>query len=326
MRISQEKNCSDSWTPRTRRRPNAEAICHYRPPQGRKQFYIPQDPSLEQRLGVVRLPLVKQHTYLGIRVSYQNYEALTLSHRLQHSWSAFHRLLPALRSKSLSLRQRLQIWQACPYASLAYGLDCLCLGMPELTKLRKHAVRQLRTLCKSPVFIARESTTQFLERLGKSDPALQILNRCISRVKLRQAGPVSELWPTATHRWWNHLRLHAEALLAQAPQLWTQTPDGSAQPAGQSIHLTPLPYPVKPVSCPDCGQYFSTLTHVRRHRSQKHRNLHSLKAAERIKLYASCFGWATPVQALLVAIQQLALVPAALCSRSVPSPACIPSA
>ena len=56
---------------------------------------------------VARLPIVLHHTYLGVKISYQQFEMYTLKHRLQQSWSAFRRLQPALRSSSLTLRQRL---------------------------------------------------------------------------------------------------------------------------------------------------------------------------------------------------------------------------
>ena len=76
-------------------------------PKRGRLFRVPQLPG--DTVPQVLLPIVKQHTYLGIRISYQRYEKATLGLRLQQSWSAFHRLLPIVRSRSLSSRQRLQV-------------------------------------------------------------------------------------------------------------------------------------------------------------------------------------------------------------------------
>ena len=102
-------------------------------PRKGKQFYIPQDPEIEQRFGVVRLPLVKQHTYLGIRISYQSYETLTLSHRLQQSWSAFHRLLPAAALKKPASTSELAHLAGMPICQ-----PCLWHGLPVFGPARAY--------------------------------------------------------------------------------------------------------------------------------------------------------------------------------------------
>ena len=71
--------------------------------------------SLQGRTHYVFLPIVAQHTYLGAKLSYNSPEALTLKERMRLSWAAFNRLLPALRSSSLTVQQRLQIWKVCVF-------------------------------------------------------------------------------------------------------------------------------------------------------------------------------------------------------------------
>ena len=82
-----------------------------------KVIHIPLNNS------TLQLPLVEVHTYLGVRISYRVPEAATLKYRMKESWSVFNRLMPALRSASLSIRQKLAIWKACVYATLMHGLD-----------------------------------------------------------------------------------------------------------------------------------------------------------------------------------------------------------
>ncbi|CAE7380059.1 unnamed protein product, partial [Symbiodinium microadriaticum] len=73
--------------------------------------------------GLVRLPVVPSHPYLGAILSYQSMEALTLKERMRQSWSSFHRILPALRSNSVALRHRVLVWQSCVQSTLMHGLD-----------------------------------------------------------------------------------------------------------------------------------------------------------------------------------------------------------
>ncbi|CAE7948731.1 unnamed protein product [Symbiodinium sp. KB8] len=73
------------------------------------------------------LPMVAQHTYLGAKLSYSSPEALTLKERMKLSWTAFGRLLPALRSAGLTLGQRVQLWQTCVFTSLLHSLDSVGL-------------------------------------------------------------------------------------------------------------------------------------------------------------------------------------------------------
>ncbi|CAE7513346.1 unnamed protein product [Symbiodinium sp. CCMP2592] len=75
--------------------------------------------------GQVELPVVEQHTYLGCQLSYTCSELLTIKHRVRQSWNVFNRLLPSLRSVGLTRALKLEVWRACAYASLMYGLDCV---------------------------------------------------------------------------------------------------------------------------------------------------------------------------------------------------------
>ena len=54
------------------------------------------------------------------------------------------------------------VWRACPFASLLYGLDCVRLSPDAIQKFQNNVIRQLRTLCRAPVFITREPARDFL--------------------------------------------------------------------------------------------------------------------------------------------------------------------
>ena len=80
--------------------------------------------------GPVKLPIRSSHSYLGIKISYQHYERLTVQYRLQQSWRAFHRLSHFLCSKQLSLQQKFRLWKTCVHVSHLRPPQRLINGSP----------------------------------------------------------------------------------------------------------------------------------------------------------------------------------------------------
>ena len=161
--------------------------------------------------GEIRLPIVRQHTYLGVQLSYERFEHQTLLDRIKHCWTAFNRLLPAFRSKGLTNAQKLRIWKACPFASLLHGLDCAQLDNADQARLRKHVVRQLRILDKAPSFITRESAGDLLHRLAIPEPLQTLQNRTLDRVTKCLEEPKASLLEPATRRRLQQLQSFTQA-------------------------------------------------------------------------------------------------------------------
>ena len=176
-----------------------------------RRQYVSKHPKLGVRLrvrtaqGRVELPLVDQHTYLGVKISYGQSEAATVRYRVQQSWKVFNRLMPSLRSASLPRDLKLAVWRACAYACLMYGLDCIILPPQSAQKLQQVVVRQLRIMLKSPVFITREPAELFLRRIGIHSPAVDVANRIRARVSKCRQGPMKTLQPLRTQQRWRHL-------------------------------------------------------------------------------------------------------------------------
>ena len=224
------------------------------------QHMTTRDPR-KGRLFRIRLPMVRQHTYLGVQLSYERFEHQTLLDRIKHCWTAFNRLLPAFRSKGLTNAQKLRIWKACPFASLLHGLDCAQLDNADQARLRKHVVRQLRILDKAPSFITRESAGDLLHRLAIPEPLQTLQNRTLDRVTKCLEEPKASLLEPATRR-----RLQQLQSFTQACQEASQRSATGATP-----HLHPAAENAQPVACPDCGLYFDSVTSMRKHRTQKHK-------------------------------------------------------
>ncbi|CAE7245612.1 unnamed protein product, partial [Symbiodinium sp. CCMP2456] len=125
----------------------------------------------------------RTHTVL----SYGQFESLTLKERLKQSWSAFNRLVPALRSSGISLQHRTGIWRTCVHSVLMHGLDSIGLSPGGATKLQKHVARQLRILSKAPSFITHEPTPDLYARLQVEEP-VQPSNMDLSPDALREGA------------------------------------------------------------------------------------------------------------------------------------------
>ena len=89
---------------------------------------------------------------------------------------------------------------------------------------------------------------------------LTLLERTVNRVSQRQRGPQSPLWADHVRKRWAGLCQHASDMLRFL----------SNSPARESVGLVPVGESAASIACPDCGQYFANISHMRRHCSQKH--------------------------------------------------------
>ena len=208
------------------------------------------------------LPMVAQHTYLGAKLSYSSPEALTLKERMKLSWTAFGRLLPALRSAGLTLGQRVQLWQTCVFTSLLHSLDSVGLVPGGALTLRQHVIRQLRILSKAPSYITREPSDQLLARLKVEDPVVVLARKVSGRLQTCRSSSKALLQPQLVHKWWQQLE-SCFSVATRDPLL--------------RQHDTPLKAPARlvtlnkdPTPCPVCGSYFPDTRTMRIHMTQKH--------------------------------------------------------
>ena len=202
--------------------------------------------------GLVRLPVVPSHPYLGAILSYQSMEALTLKERMRQSWSSFHRILPALRSNSVALRHRVLVWQSCVQSTLMHGLDSVGLAPGGSTLLHKHVVRQLRLVSKAPSYITHEAPAALLTRLRVVDPTETLRLRVQRRIQNCREGRMASLQPKPVHQWWQQLEDNLSTAAADPQQIQHQ------HPMSVPTRLVAIAQPIKPVPCPTCGLYFPT--------------------------------------------------------------------
>ena len=187
-----------------------------------------------QGLQTVSVPVVKQVKYLGIIVSYQDFELASVRHRLQCAGISRQRLAKVMHSsRHLTLKQRLQIYQVCVRTSLLYGVTAFSLPPKALLALHRRDIKYIRAIAKSPVHITRERTHDLLIRLD-----LPSIDLCIQKTQ-------------------------------QKLGIAHTSPD----PQTSTVHspvLTELSSTAEQVPCPTCGLYFPSQQIMRIHHTRKH--------------------------------------------------------
>ena len=129
-----------------------------------------------------------QVPYLGIILSYHDYEMKTLKHRMAASKTAMGEVAHAVRNhRVISEKRRKSTWTITARASVVYALHVVELTQQGLSKLQAHMMYQLRFVLRSYSQETRETNqeslpqhniswrlrpSQFIKRQAKSDPTL----------------------------------------------------------------------------------------------------------------------------------------------------------
>ena len=147
--------------------------------------------QLAHGLQTITVPVVKQVKYLGVMVSFFDFEMASVPHRLQAAGVARQRLARVIHSsRYLGLAQRLHIYEACVRTTLLYGVSVMKLPEKAVSALHRSDIKYIRAVAKSPVHITRESTSALLSRLRVKSVA-DILNGALVATAER-LGAVSQ--------------------------------------------------------------------------------------------------------------------------------------
>ena len=104
-----------------------------------KFLLIPRDGGL-----TTSLPITRAHTYLGVKISYYNFEQLTMKHCLRVGRLSCTRLRSVLlRRRALSLHDRVRVWSTCVKTSYTYELMACGVAKMGLEVLEKACLRDL---------------------------------------------------------------------------------------------------------------------------------------------------------------------------------------
>ena len=196
------------------------------------------------------IPHVDSATYLGVELSLDSYELRSCRLRLKLAGGIRQRLLKLLHTPGLGLRTRLTMYVACVRSSTQYGLHAVGLTSHTSRLLDQRDARYLRAISRSPSHITRESTDELRRRLKVASP-LQALCKMLNRRAEKCASAVGR---------------EAFAQLGDRLRLLHDGTADDTRVQGALIEVDAC----NPVACNICGQYFSSMRHMKSHRTRQH--------------------------------------------------------
>ena len=126
----------------------------------------------------IRLPLVKQHVYLGTVLSYFSVEKLTVDYRVKcakHAFSQLRRWL--LANHMLSVQSRMRLYFTCVWTTLTYGNGVHAVGLlpSGVHKITTLAMTHIRQICKDHPYVTRHTHAFVLTKYNIESPYKRLL-------------------------------------------------------------------------------------------------------------------------------------------------------
>ena len=138
----------------------------------------------------VVIPLHPQAMYLGVIVSYRQFEDATVKRNISRAKQRYGQLRRVLTTRSvLHPVHRLRLWRACLESVFLYGLPAVGVTPHGLHLLQVSMTKQIRAVLRSPVHITHESNQALWHRTGLTETGSLLAHRCLSlQDRLQQHG------------------------------------------------------------------------------------------------------------------------------------------
>eukprot|EP00438_Fugacium_kawagutii_P018546 Skav204351 [mRNA] locus=scaffold3936:141329:147985:- [translate_table: standard] len=209
----------------------------------------------------LKIPVVHSCSYLGIIMSYSNFELATVKHRVSAATQAYHRLHRWLRNKHLRFATRYRIWQSCVVSILVYGLWPIGLNEQGLRLLSKTMYWMIRQLLGNHAYITHDSHLTVFDRHHLQHPCEQLRASAVALQDRHRATIASLPTHDILHCLdWTHLHNSVALLTLTCEDLRNPTVPASVTP------------PEVPASfkCTHCFVKCDSLANLRRHMSHAH--------------------------------------------------------
>ena len=191
----------------------------------------------------IELPRQPDLTYLGIKLSYGNFELQSCLHRLRAARLVRQRLVRLLHSSGLRLKLRLQLYSACVRSSMLYGLHA-----SVQQRLSAADARFVRAVARDPVHLTRTSNHALYRKLRLKDLPTVLAKLLASRTRKTRDPHAAEVF-----------KLHLSVAHAWQQQTWLCHQAGlRPKEAGKML------------PCDVCGIYFSCMQHLLSHKARMH--------------------------------------------------------
>ncbi|CAE7283292.1 unnamed protein product [Symbiodinium sp. CCMP2592] len=196
------------------------------------------------------IPLGTQFKYLGVILSYRNYELASVKHRVQQAAIHHSRLRRILQGRGgISRHQRLRLWRICIQTSQLYGLEATGVTEELLDSLKMASVRQM---------LSQRLQSANTRLCSNTDLPCYDKDNILRRIQALQPG-IDQ--PICTQR---------VSTASTAPVQQTQH---DVMPQEQKVRLQELPADTKQFRCQVCGQSFPSLHLVKTHEGKAHKIL-----------------------------------------------------
>lgn len=125
---------------------------------------------------IIKIPLAKQCSYLGITISYTQFEMPTITHRVNLAKQAFGRLTSWLQNRRLRFATRYQIWKSCVMPIMTYGVWPCGLHQKGLLNMIKTLFFMFREMLGGRSYRTHESHSFVLQKHRLEHPRAQLLH------------------------------------------------------------------------------------------------------------------------------------------------------
>ena len=195
--------------------------------------------------------------YLGIIISYSNYELLTLRHRLAEAGKKIQLVRKYIYNRRVaSPAARLRVWFATVWATAVTGLSEVGLSPESARLLRGWYAQKLRSVLNQPAHVTHVTTADLLRLHKLQDPVEKIIQRMKGRIaKLRKRSrSVTEAAADVTLH--SYILIDLDRILQEA----------------QAIPAAPQATQAPAYDCHICQAAFDTAHGLHMHTAKMHRD------------------------------------------------------
>ena len=112
------------------------------------------------------IKLVDKTEYLGLIISYDNFEGQSVKHRTTKAHQRRWALASILHTRRMSIKYKLQLWRSCVLSTMMYALHCLCLGPGHVRTLQRAMMKHVRAIVSDQAFLTGVTHEEIMNRYG----------------------------------------------------------------------------------------------------------------------------------------------------------------
>ena len=217
---------------------------------------------IPRRHGFTAFRVEQSAMYLGVRMSYRNFEDLTIQARMNAGRTAFRRLRQWLTNRQFSIHHRIKLWRCCIQPIMTYGILTTGLTSNGLHKIQSLMYQMLRQTIGDHAYVTRRTHQEALYQVGCPTPLqllLQVARTQIQSVTQRLSQvPQHDIIHQSV---WQSLRQSEALILNELHQ-------GPAVPVAPHHLEVPQTKPI--LQCAQCNFCTDNLSNLRRHCTNLH--------------------------------------------------------